>query len=137
MDSGLSYEIGVYTMKREEQIIQILKAFLEGKKIQQRFIRLADLTWYPVVVPDWDFAHVEYRVAPLKPDWIDWSHVNSIYKYMARDRDGLVYLYMNRPEIGINRWGPTSGEMINASLFTSLRIGEVGWIESLTERPSK
>jgi hypothetical protein len=75
------------------------------------------------------------RIAPpsTKPS-IDWSHVASEYRYLARDGNGCVYLYVHRPLKGLESWRPR-GEYFGARAFASYTPGSCDWKDSLVERP--
>ena len=77
----------------------------------------------------------EHRIKPTKPS-IDWSHVSDGFNYLAKDKEGLVYLYKNKPSITeYDWWFVDGGEFVNASAFKSLKVGNCDWTDSLVKRP--
>lgn len=76
-----------------------------------------------------------FRIKPSKPS-IDWSHVSDEFNYLARDKEGLVYLYGDKPKITeYDWWFVDDVEFVSASAFKSIEIGNCDWTESLVERP--
>ena len=74
----------------------------------------------------------KYRIKITYPS-IDWSQVSEKYQCLARDEDGKVYLYENKPELKDSVW--FSFTAYSASAFKSLEVGNCHWTESLVERP--
>lgn len=68
-------------------------------------------------------------------DSIDWSHVHEWFKWMARDNDGDVFLYVEAPDQGYLWWEKTGFDRVDATVFTSYKQGTCGWQDSLVERP--
>lgn len=88
--------------------------------------------WLPLTV---------YRLArpPAAPDSINWSHVTPEWKWMARDENGNIWLYSEKPECGIwhdKEWSCDDGNYIEAKHFVSLIPGTTLWQSSLVERGS-
>lgn len=82
----------------------------------------------------------EYRIAPIRTDYINWDHVSIEYKYMARDANGVAELYQSEPIISERAWGvwttdPMTMDFIPADAFTSYKQGTVSWDKSLVKRP--
>ena len=50
-------------MMSDDQILEVVQAHKEGKKIQVLAIH-SDLGWQNCDSPSWDFARTNYRVAP-------------------------------------------------------------------------
>lgn len=113
----------------------VMQAFIDGEKIEY-IERDVSPRWEEVKIPVWNWANGTYRVKkiPLVPDLIDWSHVHPDYKYMARDRSGLVYLYRTRPVLKETQWTSPSG-LVSPKMFSSLSVGNVDWKDSLVTRP--
>lgn len=89
---------------------------------------------------DWSPAwagDVVYRVkpAPLTKPSIDWSHVAPEWKWLARDDDGMMWLYeWPQPDCGVYSW-KAHGRYADASAFASLTPGMCDWRDSLVRRP--
>lgn len=130
--------------KTTREMIEVMEAFERGESIECKLFPHVDKDSWVLLLdePSWDWSAVDYRVAPT-PDSIDWSHVSSEYKYMARDKSGDIFLYSKRPRLEEFIWHPhnciacclqTGGSKINP--FSSYKKGTVSWDESLVERPS-
>lgn len=79
-------------------------------------------------------AGVEYAKKGTKPS-IDWSHVHSDFKALARAADGVGYIYTARPEPESFSWRNAGDEVITANYFASYDPGTCDWKDSLVERP--
>ncbi len=92
--------------------------------------------WLNMPITYWH-NHECYRIVKAKPS-IDWDHVNSVYNYLARDRNGDGYLFTDKPEIGANywindcAWGHSNA--IEVSTHVSYAQGDCDWKDSLVER---
>ena len=136
--------MGVNEMKELKTIRDILQALLDGYVVEQKFEPLN--TWEAVADMCFSAKHLDdddeyisgrYRIKTTKPS-IDWSHVHPDYKYLARDEDGLVYIYKDKPHIC--EYGDAwlgSGGFSGASAFLTLKPGNCDWTESLVERPKE
>lgn len=77
-----------------------------------------------------------YRVKPqpmTKPS-IDWLHVAPQYKWLARDRNGSTWLFIEKPKITSKLW-VAGGPCRNADCFASYTPGTCDWRNSLVEMP--
>jgi hypothetical protein len=136
---------GCTIMTTTAEKIAIMQAHLDGKIIQCRnaIPRNDGADWgSPLLRPSWNWNDYEYRIKPEPPkvsDYINWDHVGPELNYMARDKDGRVWLYSTRPRVG--QVDPTafiagnSRYIVNVKMFTSYRKGTVSWEDSLVERP--
>ena len=76
-------------------------------------------------------------IQKTKPS-IDWSHVSPEYKWLARDEDGLSYLYIEKPECGKSMWKimtMVTKDCIEIKGYKSYKSGTCDWKDSLVERP--
>lgn len=89
--------------------------------------------WCVIDNPQW-MRNVHYRVGPT-PDYIDWSHVNSIYTHMARDRYGVAKLFRVRPSLIDGAW-EQNYKTERVAAFASYKAGNKPWDKSLVVRPS-
>lgn len=83
------------------------------------------------------FIHYEtiYRPALEKPS-LDWSQIHEKWRYCARDEDGDVWLYEDKPEIHTNSFaGRLCCYTCITDLLKSYKPGTVDWKDSLIERP--
>ena len=117
-----------------KQKMEVMQAYLDGRPIE---VNLGDgwELWLPLSEPIWTWGTNEYRIAKT-PDSIDWNHVAERFKYMARDKDGRVYLYTHKPWAGNSGWASnmTYSGVIYADVYSSLKVGDVDWQDSLVER---
>ena len=130
-------------MKQDDtykQMIEVINAHREGKTIQYRIKgEEYDFGWIKLkknVVPDFNFQEYEYRIL-IEPDSINWEHVLDEYKFMARNEDGSVSLFMYKPEIYEDHWSDHLHWAPRAEIFKTYKKGDVDWKDSLVERPSK
>lgn len=138
-------------MNKSDQIREaanVMLAAANGKPIEFRNRSCESAEWQTPSVPVsendaffWNWYAYEYRIA-LIPDSIDWSHVNSRFKYMARDKNGDVFLYSDRPCLSSRikiQWTGSKGDITNRIqiIFASYKQGNVDWKDSLVERPKK
>jgi len=78
---------------------------------------------------------MRFEAKKTKPS-IDWSHVSPEYKWLARDEDGLSYLYIEKPECGKSMWMVmVTKDCIEIKGFKSYKAGTCDWKDSLVERP--
>lgn len=95
--------------------------------------------WESVVSPFWAI-NCCYRVKPqplTKPS-IDWSHVAPEYKWLARDADGLAFVFNDMPWAEFNKWVWDGGEceaVCVSGFLSSYTPGTCDWKDSLVERP--
>ena len=81
-----------------------------------------------------------YRVKPQPPTKpsIDWSHVAPEYKWLARDADGLAFVFSDMPWAEFNAWVWDGGEceaVCVSGFLSSYTPGTCDWKDSLVERP--
>ena len=125
-------------MKTLEEKIKVMQAALEGKPIE--FLGSCD-DWRPMntACAVWNWYSCDYRIALGHPDEIDWSAIEENWKYMARDKDGMVRLYESTPvkDCSLKRWcGGSSFRRIDGLIKGIYKRGDRPWGESLIERPS-
>lgn len=126
-------------MKEIKTRRDLMKVLADGHTVEYKSI--VGEEWFTVenfgfniTTLDDTLLHV-YRIKTTKPS-IDWSQVSDKYKYLARDEDGQVYLYVNKHVLKQNNWWTLEdGDYDIASVFKSLDVGNCIWSESLVERP--
>lgn len=82
----------------------------------------------------WNWQSYDYAVKQ-EPDSIDWGNVAQEWRFMARDSDGEVWFYQNRPTAWGASW-TTDGEVTRARSHASLKVGDIDWRKSLLGRPA-
>lgn len=133
-DSFEIVENEISTQKTVDEKLAVMRAWLEGEEIEARS-HFGDGEWYDATHPWWDWDKFDYRVKPSEPvdDYINWDHVSDEFNFMARDENGEVFLYKDNPELLDSLW-TTETEFTNAKIFSSLKVGNKPWNESLVER---
>ena len=66
---------------------------------------------------------------------IDWTKIDSRFKYAAMDSNKMVYLYVDLPSPQNSMWD--SGGNYGLLGSHAVRVGEPNWLETLTERPTE
>lgn len=126
-----------------ENRVAIMQAWLAGETIEVTDGYSNPPEWIEIeedATPDFYFNIFRYRVKPVNvpKDSIDWSHVHPDFNYMARDSNGDVYLYEEKPytKDTYRQWTTFDGKTECCNVFASLRIDEnCHWRNSLVERP--
>lgn len=115
--------------------VNVMQAYERGEKIEMALRLPSNSGWIETNNPGWNWHDYTYRVAqPRIPDFIDKAHVNSRFKWMARDKNGWVYLYDSRPELceaeGV--WVNEYSVPVHINgVLASYREGNVDWTDSL------
>lgn len=116
--------------QRTAEMIKVMQAYVDGDEVQGN----ACGTFVVAAAPVWNWAQYDYRVAPATtPDTIDWSHVAPEFKWMARDSNGIGYLYKEKPYLCDDYWDNdyTTARTVH---FSSYRPGTCYWKDSLVKR---
>ena len=115
----------------------LLLAHHEGKRIEHYVLRSSSTMrgWEEKLGGEF-YDGVIYRIAPepKTPDTINWEHVAPEYNFMARDRDGNVWLYGAKPQANGDIWC-FGGAGDHARTLSSYRRGTVEWKDSIVIRP--
>lgn len=139
-DKRISMNLAKIKLEQTKHLIEVLEAYVAGKAVQVDASGTHVREWVDVNdTVQFSMNPTRYRIKPLTPDRIDWSHVNPYYKFMARDATGATYLYGCRPRMSAITWcadDPCVDEVIRADNFASFAVGERPWNESLVERPA-
>lgn len=126
-----------------EKAIEAMQGWLDGKQIEIRERDSGD-GWGLLGTNTqikWMFHHLEYRIAALSPDSLDWTHVADDYICHARDADGEVYLWTGIPYKGNSAWSAKSGHTCRIkpakgpATLASFKQGTCDWEDSLVMRP--
>lgn len=119
--------------KTVREMIEVMEAYERGEAVE---VTTNANFWIKTDHPYWNWDCHDYRIAPSTPDTINWDHVAPEYKWLARDENGIAYLYDNRPTASDDDWYAVSAvDFIQASAFTSYKRGSVSWDKSLVQRP--
>jgi hypothetical protein len=114
---------------------ELLLAHHEGKRIE--YMRIGYSPWTIARDPSWN-RDLCYRIAPepLIPDSINWDHVHSNWRFLARNKAGFPYLYQDAPHRDETRWFDGNCDFgDSANTFSSYKRGTVDWKDSLVIRP--
>lgn len=117
-------------IERTKRMIEVMQAYVDGKRIEVKGLDFNTL----VQEPWWDWCSSEFVVAKT-PDTINWDHVATEFKYMARDENSEPYFYEEEPFVRGDGWMTDSHVAVQAKSFSSYRKGTVDWKESLVIRP--
>lgn len=118
----------------KEEKMKLIEAWVDGKEIEFYCAYYEKPTWKNISYPNWYHAN-HYRVKCTQ-DFIDWDHVDEEYNYMARDKDGRAWLYVNEPHISYSqKYWVIDGSFAKASAFTSYKQNDAPWQESVVKRP--
>lgn len=122
----------------KQEKMDLFEAWLDGKIIQYTF-HLADVNWKDISNPVW-LDEIYYRIKELSKPSIDWSHVHSDYKYLARDRNDEVWVFSTEPRLNHDLWciptPPSTLAVRISGLLRSFTPGECDWKDSLVQRPT-
>ena len=83
------------------------------------------------------FNHLTYRLqpGPLRNISLPWAALDASWQWAARDESGGVWIYDERPDIGIRVW-ITNGLCLEITgLLANFDPGNKPWNESLIRRP--
>lgn len=115
---------------------ELIEKWAEGAKIEYSN---NGYYWSDNKTPSWSW-HTDYRLAQ-KPDEINWDHVATKYKFMARDRNGKTFLHSQKPSItSLGYWLHHSSmikDFESVSSHVSYARGDLPWDQSLVERPDE
>lgn len=134
--------IGHYAARDTKDKIEVMQAYMRGEAIQFRYMSQDpndNASWTDIGNPSWNWGVLSYRVKPeeITYDTMDWSNIHEDYKYVARDRLGSVYLYVNHPSVSNNVWMPSTVGEYEKQLprfFTGHKVGNCDWKDSLIKR---
>lgn len=118
-------------IERTKRMIEVMQAYVDGEEIEVSLDKT--LGWIPLKMGSWN-SNWQYRIAKT-PDTINWDHVAPEFKYMARDKEGFGYLYVNKPFPRDDVWTADDGKLTKQENYASYRKGNVDWNESLVIRP--
>lgn len=128
-------------MKELKTIREVTEAILDGEEVESMNPDTGE--WFPLkslcILVDRIDNNTKsvFRIKATKPS-IDWNHVSDNFNFLARDEDGLTWLYGNKPKRQKSLWW-TEGDdaFIAAGAFKSLDAGNCDWKDSLVERPKE
>ncbi|WP_298983394.1 hypothetical protein [uncultured Roseibium sp.] len=124
-----------YSRDWYKERLGLIEAFARGEQIEIHSEGIGR-GWVPVETPIFNNPVTEYRIKPKDQMTIDWSTLEKRWKYVARDKDGCVYAYLEKPTLGNTSWHTVLMPMTQISgVVASLDPGEVNWTKSLIKRP--
>lgn len=127
-------------MKTTAEKVAVMQAFIEGKKIQTMSTMNArhNRPWADLVAtnPTWDWGVCDYRVRPMRKDYINPDHVSKDYLFLTRNGNGQARLWKEKPEFDAGRltWygnGSIPHYGLNANIFASYKMGDNSSEDSL------
>lgn len=117
--------------QKMKELLPIIQAYCDGAEVEYS---ISGRKWQLEETPTF-LTSAFWRIKQTV-DSIDWSHVHSDYKWLARDENGICYLYQNKPEHSVCMWHVTEGRYEIAEHFSSYKQGTIDWKYSLIERPA-
>lgn len=120
------------------------EGYLKHKALIEAWANGAEVEYYSEIEHRWVhpspnpnfYSMTEYRIKQI-PDSIDRSHVKDNMKWMARDENGNVSLFEDKPSIGEDdtywRGQNAHFEVGIENLFASYKQGTVDWKDSLVQ----
>lgn len=96
---------------------------LEGK-YEQLYATQPTLFPYPIEI-----------VKKVTKPYINWEYVDSKFKYLAEDSNGVAFLYEKEPFSTMTAFSNGGGAFAEVCMFASYLKGTCDWKESLIKRP--
>lgn len=123
-------------MKTTQEKIQIMQAFVDGKQIENDFNRVGEwVDWTIDAEPSWDWEEHDYRIKQASPLIIPWDAIKPEYKWVAKDSNGEVFFYKNKPILGAVDWSDKSENIYYSEIINIQDPDNINWKDSLVERP--
>lgn len=120
-------------IERTKRMIEVMQAYVDGKEIIRTYNNVTIESNYE---PEWNWLAYDYRIAKLKiQDSINWDHIAPEFICHARDIDGSVRIFENKPEVSNAVWYHEEGKSRVVNFLTSFKQGTVSWEDSLVMRP--
>ena len=119
-----------------ETKLALHRAHYEGKVIEGKIHIIDPDRWIVTNTPEW-LAQVTYRLRPepLRDISLPWAALDDRWQWAARDESGGVWVYDERPVLGIRVWDTFDSFREITSLFANFDPGNKPWSESLISRP--
>lgn len=125
--------------QKTQHYISIMQAYIAGEAIQVRDAGRGNSPWCVAGSPTWNFAEREYRIKPKSKPSVDWFALCKDIQFIARDGNGKIYGYGQRPMIRQQslHWSASPGgtALHLDPIVASLTPGDCDWLNSLVERP--
>lgn len=115
--------------ERAKELLPVIEHFANGGEVEVE--QIIGISWMLADTPVFRDNN-KYRIKVKTKDSIDWSHVAPEFKWMARDDDGLVFLYTAKPHSNGDCW---TGAGWSTRGFISYKKGAIDWKDSLITRP--
>ena len=122
---------------REENLVQIVLARSRGIPIE--FYSELNRGWERAGNAGAIYVHYQYRIkpepttTPLPISRELWSYIDKRWRFIAIDRSGAMYLYLEKPTARDGLWLPVGGVYSHCPL--NINTDGIYWETSLTERP--
>ena len=109
--------------------LKLFEAWIDGATIEA--LKPDTGTWCPIQNPRW-FDDITYRIEKRKP-YIDWNVINPIFKYLAIDADGSIWIFSEVPYIDGGCWFGANCRYakLYPELLVSFSKGNCDWRDSL------
>lgn len=119
----------------QEHWVKIILARLQGIPIE--VYSIINNKWIDLGDDCSIFMGYEYRIkskpTPLPISRDLWSHIDKRWRFIAIDRSGTMYLFLDKPTARDGLWLPVGGVYSHCPL--NINTDGIYWETSLTERP--
>lgn len=116
-----------------ETKLALHRAFYDGKVIETSYNGGEFEVWpHP-----WFYNHITYRLQPepMRDISLPWSALDARWQWAARDKNGRVWVYDERPATGTAHWKSGCPCIEVTGLLVAIDPGNKPWNESLIRRP--
>lgn len=108
-----------------EEMIAVMEHYKNGGEVEfSVYSESEEMLWKTAENPIWDWYNFSYRIKDNTPsDGVPWKIIDPKWKWAAKDDDGSVWLYENKPTSHYNgEWTCVEGEYTEVSnaLVTNL-----------------
>lgn len=87
-----------------EEMIAVMEHYKNGGDVEYSvYSESEELSWSTTTNPLWNWFHFSYRIKDNTPsDGVPWKVIDPKWKWAAKDDDGSVWLYENKPDFHYN-----------------------------------
>lgn len=110
-----------------EEMIAVMEHYKNGGEVEvSPYPESEKLSWSTTTSPIWDWSNFSYRIKDDPPsDGVPWEAIDPKWKWAAKDDDGSVWLYENKPAFRYNgEWACVEGECIEVTKILVPNLGD-------------
>lgn len=116
----------------QEDLVQILLAMKQGFYVEVDYG--AGWTKAIILLHDGNFKYrINPNPTPLPISRELWSYIDKRWRFIAIDKSGTMYLFLDKPTARDGIWLPVGGVYSQCPL--NINTDGINWETSLTERP--